>query len=112
MSNYQTVTPIQLGQAALTTAQTTIYTVPSSSRVYLKEIDICNTTGGALTVNVFLVPSGSTAGTTNAVLYGNSIAANTTYQWKGVQILNTSQALIASASASGLTLIASGGQAV
>ena len=79
MPTYQNVTPIQLGQAAITTSATTLYTVPSLTRTYLKDINICNTTGSPVTVNVYLVPSGGSAGTGNALLYGLSVAANTVY---------------------------------
>jgi len=108
---YQNVTPVQLGQAALTTSVATLYTVPSSTRTYVKGIDICNTSGSTITVNVYLVPSGGSAGTGNALFYGLSVSANTTYHWVGTQILNPAQTLQASASTTGCTLIASGGEA-
>jgi hypothetical protein len=109
---YQNVTPIQLGQAALTTSQTVLYTVPANTRTYLKCIDICNTTGGALSASVFLVPSGVSPSTSNSLFYNTNILANTTYNWSGVQILNPSQTVQISASGTGLTVIASGGEAV
>jgi hypothetical protein len=108
---YQNVTPVQLGQAAITTSVATLYTVPSSTRTYVKGIDICNTSGSAVTVNVYLVPSGLTAATSNALFYGLSIAANTIYHWVGTQILLPGQTLQVSASTTGLTIIASGGEA-
>jgi len=37
---------------AVTAAFVTLYTTPASTRTFLKCIDICNTTGGALTVFV------------------------------------------------------------
>ena len=54
---FQNVTPIQLGQAAITTGVTTVYTAPVNTRTYVKDINICNTTGISRTVSVFLVPS-------------------------------------------------------
>jgi len=112
MSNYQNVTPIQLGQAAITTSVATVYTVPSASVVYLKDIDICNTSATAVNINVYLVPSGSTASTSNALFYSVSIPGYSTMQWTGTQLLNTSQTVQVSASATGCTIIVSGGQAV
>ena len=112
MANYQNVTPIQLGQAAITTSATVVYIVPSSALVYLKDIDICNTNSTPVTVNVYLVPSGSTASTSNALFYGAPIPGNSTLQWTGTQLLLTSQTVQVSASATGCTIIASGGQAV
>jgi len=110
MANYQNVIPIQLGQAAITGSVATLYTVPTATRTYLKDINICNTTGGAITVNVYLVPSGGSAGTGNALLYGLSVAANTVYRWTGVQVLLPAQTLQVSASTTGCTIIASGGE--
>ena len=112
MASYQNVTPIQLGQAAITISVATIYTVPSSSVVYLKDIDICNTNATAVNINVYLVPSGDTAGKANALFYGASIPGYSTMQWTGTQLLNTSQTVQVSASATGCTIIVSGGQAV
>jgi len=109
--NYQSIIPVQLGQAIITTSATTLYTVPTATRTFLKDIDICNTSGSAVTVNVYLVPSGSTAATSNALFYGLSIAANATYHWVGTQILNPGQYIQISASATGCTIIASGGEA-
>lgn len=108
---YQRITPAKLAVAAITGATTTFYTTPASTRTMVKEIDICNTTGGALTVNVHLVPSGGAAGTANALLYGVSVGANTTLQWSGVQILNAGDTIQAQGSGLGLTLLASGGEA-
>lgn len=108
---YQRITPAKLGQAAITGATTTLYTVPASTRTMVKELDICNTTGGALTVNVHLVPSAGSAGTANALLYGTSISANTTLQWSGVQVLNAGDTIQIQASGVGLTISASGGEA-
>jgi hypothetical protein len=116
MSNYQNVTPIQMAQAALTTSYATLYTVPTNattpSRTYLKQIDVCNTTAGALTFYVSIIPSGGTAGTANALFYGQSVAANSIYSYSGVQILPTSSFIQAKGSATGLTITISGGEAV
>ena len=112
MANYQTVTAVKLGQAALTATVAVIYTTPALSKTYVKQIDICNTTAGALTVNVHLVPVSGTAGTANAIYYTFSVAANSVLQWKGIQVMNAGDTLQAKGSANGLTLTASGGEAV
>lgn len=109
---YQRITPAKLAVAAITAGTTTVYTTPASTRTMVKEIDICNTTGGALTVNVHLVPSGGAAGTANALLYGTSINANSTLQWSGVQVLNAGDTIQVQGSGLGLTILASGGEAV
>lgn len=109
---YQNVTPQQLGQAAITTSPATLYTVPASTRTYLKEFDICNTTTASITVRVFLIPSAGTAGVGNALLYDVSIPAKGTLQWTGSQVLLTSGFIQTSASATGCTITASGGEAI
>jgi hypothetical protein len=109
---YYDITPTQLGQAAITGTIATLYTVPANTRTFVKDLNICNTTGGALTVNVHIVPNGGTAGTGNAILYTYSIAANTTYRWTGVQIMNELQTIQIKGSATGLTITASGAEAV
>ena len=106
------ITPTRLGQAAITGTIATLYTVPTGFRAFVKDLNICNTTGGAVTVNVHLVPDGGTAGTDNAILYTYSIAANTTYRWTGVQIMNELQTIQVKGSTTGLTITASGAEAI
>jgi len=116
MANYQNVTPVQITQAALTTSYATLYTVPTNpttpTRTYLKQIDVCNTTGSAITFNLHIVPSSGSAGTGNALFYTQNVPANTTYSYAGVQVLPTSSFISAKASATGLTVTISGGEAV
>ena len=58
---FDVITPTKFGQAAITTGVTTLYTVPASTRALLKEFSIANTTGAAINVRVFLVPSADDA---------------------------------------------------
>lgn len=109
--NYQNIIPVRLGQAAITNVIATLYTVPVNTRTLLKDFDICNTTAGALTVDVHLVPSGGSATTANALLYGYSINANATLQWSGTQVLNAGATIQVKASGAGCTINASGGEA-
>lgn len=108
---FQRITPAKLAQAAVTAGTTTIYTVPASTRTMIKEMDICNTTAGTLTLNVHLVPSGGSPTTANALFYGASISANTTLQWSGVQVLNVGDTIRVQGSGLGLTINVSGGEA-
>jgi len=116
MAAYQNVTPVQIAQAALTTSYATLYTVPTNittpTRTYMKQIDVCNTTGSAVTFNLHIVPTGGTAGTGNALFYVQNVAANSTFSYSGVQVLPTSSFLSAKASTAGLTITISGGEAV
>lgn len=109
---YYDVTPVKLGQAAMTTSYATLYTVPATVRTFVKEIDIINTTAAIVHVYVSLVPDGGTAGTSNALLYYNALPAYTTLQWTGAQILNEGDTIQVKASAVGCTITASGGEAI
>ena len=111
MANYQLITPVQLGQAVLTTSYATLYTVPASTRTYLKELDICNTGANPVNVYISLVPSAGTAGSTNALFFNTTVNGYSTLQWNGVQILNAGATIQVKASAAGLTVTASGGEA-
>ena len=111
MANYQTVTPVQLGQAAITTGYAVLYTVPADTRTYVKQMDICNTGTSPINVYVSIVPSAGSANTTNAIFYNTPIAGNTTLSWFGTQIMNVSGTIQVTASANGLTITASGGEA-
>ena len=109
---YQNITPLQLGQAAITTGYTTLYTAPVNTRTYVKDINICNTTGISVTVTVCLVPSLGSAGTGNALIYNLVLFGSDLYRWQGVQIMNEGDTLQVKASISGATITVSGGEAV
>lgn len=108
---YQNIIPVKLGQAAVTTGVTTLYTVPASTRTLLKEFSIANTTGVAINVRVFLVPSAGAAGATNAFLYDVPVPANNALQYNGVQVMNTGDTIQVQAASAGLTITASGAEA-
>ena len=108
---FQTIVANTLGQAAITGSFVTLYTTPAFTRTFLKCMDICNTTGGALTFFVSIVPSGGTAGTANAIYSGISIAANAVLQWRGLQILTAGVFISVKSTTTGLTITASGAEA-
>ncbi len=84
-------TAVRLGQAAIDTSASTIYTTPASTTTIVKSIDICNTTATATTIRVHLVPSGGSIGTGNAFLYDYSMAGNTFLcSWYGRNAPSTS----------------------
>lgn len=109
---FQSITPVKLGQAAITVATATLYTVPASTRTLVKQLDICNTTANSINVSVFLVPAAGTAGTTNAIFYTSTVAPYGNLQWTGIQVLNVNDTIQTSASATGCTITASGGEAI
>jgi hypothetical protein len=108
---FDVITPVKLGQAAITTGVTTLYTVPASTRTLLKEFSIANTTAAAINVRVFLVPSAGSASTSNAFLYDISVPANNALQYNGIEVLNASDTIQIQAASTGLTIIASGAEA-
>jgi hypothetical protein len=109
---FQNITPTKLGQAAITTGVTTLYTVPASTRTLLKEFSIANTTGADINVRVFLVPSGGTAGTGNAFLYDVPVPTANALQYNGVQVMTAGETIQIQAAATGLTITASGAEAI
>ena len=109
---YNNITPLQLGQAAITTSYTTVYTAPANTRTYVKDIDIVNTTSATIGIYVHLVPSGGTAGTSNALFYNTPLPLNTIVQWAGSQIIDAGATIQVKASATGCTITVSGGEAV
>jgi hypothetical protein len=108
---FDVITPAKLGQAAITTGVTTLYTVPASTRALLKEFSIANTTAAAINVRVFLVPSSGSAGTSNAFLYDVPVPGNNALQYNGIEVLNAGDTIQIQAASAGLTIIASGGEA-
>lgn len=109
MAGFQFVTPAKFGQLAIGTVNTAVYTVPALTIAYLKDIDIPNTTGAAITVTVYI---GSGIAPQNILIPAVSIPANSIFQWTGTQILNATDIIVAIASAVGCNIIASGGSAV
>jgi hypothetical protein len=105
------ITPVKLGQAAMTTSYATIYTTPTTVRTFVKDIDIINTTGAIVHIYVSLVPKSGTAGTSNALFYYNALPAYTTVQWAGSQLLNEGDFISVKASAAGCTITVSGAEA-
>lgn len=107
-------TPTRLYTGQPGTTITTLYTVPASTRVIVRQIIVANTTGTAATFTLHLVPnSGGSVGTAaaaNAIATAVSVAANSTTYLEVRQVLgaanDTIQALQGTASA--LTFAISG----
>ena len=60
-------------------ANTTQYTAPANTRTLIDKMTATNTTAGAVTLTVNLVPSGGAAAAANTVMSAQSIAAGATY---------------------------------
>lgn len=109
---FDSITPAKLGRGSIGATVSTFYTVPALTRTFVKDIDIANTTSTTINATVYLVESGGTAGTSNALLYAVMIPANGTLQWTGSQILHAGDTIQALGSTTGLTINISGGEAV
>ena len=62
----------------ITTSAVTYYTAGAGQRATISQATATNTTAGAVTVTVYLVPSAGSAGDSTTILGAKSIAANTT----------------------------------
>jgi hypothetical protein len=106
--SFQVPSIILLGQTAVTTSATTLYTVPSSSRTYIETIDVVNTNASVTTFDIYLVPSGGTASTANALFYQQSLNGKQNLQWTGLQVINAAYTIQVKASATGINIAISG----
>jgi len=108
------LTPTKLGRGAIATSPTvtTVYTCPVLTRAFVKSIDLCNTTASSLTITVYLVESGGTPGASNTLVPTITLPPNGMFQWSGSQILNAGDTIRATASGAGVTINASGAEAV
>lgn len=87
----------------------TLYTVPTGQQFTLTDIEICNTSASPTNFSIYLVPSGGTAGTTNALFYNAPINGNTTVQWSGSTALSTGFTIQASSVNAAVAIKISGG---
>lgn len=85
-----------------------IYTAPGSTTVKVAELLIANTTASNITINLYMVPYGGTAGSANLIGASIPIPGNSTMQWEMSQILASGDFIAASASAAGVLIRGSG----
>lgn len=104
--------PTMLGRGSIGTSYSTFYTCPNSSWSIVTCIDVSNTTAGALDVDIHIVPANGTAGASNPIVWNESVAANSHYQWTGFQVMNAGDTLQFRGSGAGLAVAASGGVSV
>ena len=95
--------------ANIGTSATNVYVSGSNTAVTF--LSLCNYSAGNVVANVFVVPSGNTAGNTNIVLSEIEIAAGDTYQfYAGGEklLLSTGDYIVANANVgSSITTVAS-----
>lgn len=97
-------------ETAVPNVDTTMYTAPTNSRVYIDKLTVTNPTAGALTITVNLVPSGGSVASTNVITSAYSIAAGGSYTFPEIvgHILGAGAFISAVGSAAGLNMRASG----
>jgi hypothetical protein len=99
----------KLGRGAITTGGgTLVYTVPTGMKAEVMDVCVANTTTGTLTCALHLVPTGSSADTTNMLFPTVSIPANTIVHWTGNQVLNAGDFIQGIGSGAGITVNISG----
>lgn len=97
-------TPSRLCQKAIGATSTTLYTAQPDGRTCILDISVANTTAASKTMRLCI---GSISADT-ALIYDVSVAGNSIFQMSGFQMLNINEVLVASASATGLTITISG----
>lgn len=107
------ITPAQLiAPQQLTNAAATYYT-STSLTTRIDKLSVTNTTGGAVTVTIYLITVGGSASAANTITYQKSINAGQTWNCPDVvgQVLKNGDFIQALASANAsLTIMASGVQ--
>lgn len=109
---YDVITPAKLGQGEVGVAPSIFYTVPLNTRVFVKDIDISNTTAGNKDIRIYLVPSGDSPATSNALIYDVAVPTKGGLQWTGTQILDEGDTIQLEADIVGCTANISGAEAV
>lgn len=72
-----TITEKKIAQSyPAATTNTTVYTVPAATKTIVRNILFCNTTGANISVRLFAVPNGGSAGVSNALFYDFEIPLN------------------------------------
>lgn len=96
---------------AAAVANATLFIVQTGRQYTVTEIDVTNTSGASQTFTIYLVPSGGTANASNTLFAAQTIAANTSFQWKGAQVIQAGATIQGFASAVTVTFMIIGGRA-
>lgn len=92
------------------TTETTLYTCPTaqSTTTMIKQIVVCNTGAGAITLNLSLVPYGGSASASNRLFSALSVAANETIFLDVSQVMTSGDFISAYSSAANVVVTISG----
>lgn len=74
MNTIKVLIPSQL----LSSSAATYYTTPANTKSAIKRLTVCNPTGTARAVTIYLIASGGTAGASNTITYQRVVAAGAT----------------------------------
>ena len=97
-----TLTPARLyGPSAPTTSISTLYTVPSSTSVTIKQILLSNTSSASASITINLVPTSGTAQTSNEIIPNMVMMPNSIFTLDLSQVMNTNDTLQGLQSSSG-----------
>lgn len=103
----------KLAQAAVTSAVTTVYTVPTGARALIKTFDLCNNSLiHVRKATVYFVPSGASPADSNTIVPNVDLEPRSMLQWTGLQVLNAGDSVQVTANDSDVTLNMSGAENV
>ena len=98
------------GPARVTdTANAVIYTCPASTTVVVKQITLCNTHSGAVTVTLSLKPAADSIGNQHKIFSAVSLNASETLSISGSYVLTASDTINGSASVTNVVNIVMNG---
>lgn len=93
------------------TNNTTLYTVPAATEAIASTITVTNTAITDGTFRLFVVASGDTAGTDNAIFYDGELVANSTISFTlGITISAADSIVVRSSAAGNITFQAFGSE--
>ena len=109
---FDVITPKKLATTLIPIVLGSIYTVAANTRTFLKNIDVCNANSYPVKITLYLVPTGSSADTSNILLKDLNIPEKSNFQWSGIQILEAGATIQAIADLTDCSAHISGGEAL
>lgn len=113
MAKTVTAKPLIISQYAQN-SNTNEYTTPSSTKTIIDKFTVTNISGGSVSINIYLVPSGQSAGDEYLIIDTLSVAANATQDITELKnhVLDTGDLIVAGASAADSLVIRCSGREV
>lgn len=85
-------TPTLLGRAQTSNDNATTV-VTSAGKTIIQTVDLANVSGGSRTVSLYAVPNAGAAGTSNALIYQETLASPGSLHYSGPLVLETGDTL-------------------